>query len=84
MLLAQFLKDDTDAYSCMRLCNLVVTAVVLGAWVWGMWRAGAYIPPGYGEVGLLGASNLAKAYQAKFECQNPSPDPSGNGEVENG
>lgn len=83
MLLTQFLKDDSNAYSCIRLSTLVIAAVVLGAWVWGMWRAGAYIPLGYGEVGLLSASSLAKAIQAKFEYENPSPYP-GNHEAEHG
>ena len=62
-----FFMDDAGDFSCMRLMCFLVTLVVLALWVWGNISAGHYIPLGYAEAGLLGASHGCKAWQSHSE-----------------
>ena len=65
--LGQFFKDDVGEFSCMRLLVFLTSAVVLGVWVWGNYRAGQYLPLGPYESALLGVSHGSKAAQAHIE-----------------
>ena len=63
----QFFADNVGEFSCMRLMCFMVDATVLGMWVWGCFKAGAYIPLGYDAAGLIGAAHGTKAAQSRFE-----------------
>ena len=62
--------DDEGCPSCMRLLAFVVVVVVLGVWGFSILRAGAYVPMGYAEAGLVGAAIGGKAWQAVSEYGN--------------
>lgn len=70
-MIRQFFVDDVGAFSCMRLLTFAVTVAVLAVWVYGNLRAGAYVPLGPSEAGVIAAAVGGKAVQARFEYGGP-------------
>lgn len=65
--LLQIFEDDVGAISFMRVFGAMTLLIVLGVWVWGNARAGAYVPLGGYEAGIITAVIAGKAVQARFE-----------------
>lgn len=65
--LLQIFEDDVGLLSFMRVSGFLVLSVILSMWILGNIRAGAYVPMGAYEAGIITAVIVGKAVQANIE-----------------
>lgn len=63
----EFLTDDSGSFSLMRLMMLFVVFSIIGCYIYGTIKSGAYIPMGMTEATVLSAVFASKAFQGYAE-----------------